>query len=157
MESSFGTLAGLNFLDLFSGSGAVGIEALSRGANLVHSVEKDDDACEVATKNFNLLKNAAGEHHLFRMSAVTFVQSSRGLAYDIIFMDPPYEISNHTIEEILQSILTHKLLTPIGMIAIERRSKGDPFTWPAPLTSEKVRSYGQGSIFYGGYSASVLS
>jgi 16S rRNA (guanine966-N2)-methyltransferase len=156
LESSFGTLEGLNFLDLFSGSGAVGVEALSRGANLVHSVEKDDDASEVAAKNFNLIKNAGGKHHLFRMSAITFVQSSRGLAYDIIFMDPPYEISNHTIEEILQSILAHKLLTPIGMVAIERRSKGDPFTWPEPLTSEKVRSYGQGSIFYGGYSASVL-
>jgi 16S rRNA (guanine966-N2)-methyltransferase len=76
--------------------------------------------------------------------------------YDIIFMDPPYGLSNREIEELLVLIIQHDLLQPKGMIAIERESKSSPFKWPLGMEEIKVRSYGQGSIFYGGYSASVL-
>jgi 16S rRNA (guanine966-N2)-methyltransferase len=75
--------------------------------------------------------------------------------YDIIFMDPPYDMSNADIEDLLDTIVVRDLLQPRGMIAIERVSKGEPFTWPARMELEKIRSYGQGSIFYGGYSATV--
>lgn len=156
LESAFGSIEGLNFLDLFAGSGAVGIEAFSRGAALVHSVEKDLIAWETVTKNFALLKGSERNFHVYKMSALSFLEISQGAAYDIIFMDPPYDVSNDVIEKMLSDIALNNFLKKNGMIAIERAAKANPFTWPEPFALEKIRSYGQGSIFYGGYSASVL-
>jgi 16S rRNA (guanine966-N2)-methyltransferase len=70
-------------------------------------------------------------------------------------MDPPYDLSNEDIEDLLDTIVVKDLLQPRGLLAIERESKGKPFAWPASMALEKIRSYGQGSIFYGGYSATV--
>jgi 16S rRNA (guanine966-N2)-methyltransferase len=157
--STFGTMEGINFLDLFAGSGAVGVEALSRGAQLVHAVEQDGVAADVARSNFALVKGAAGASHLFRMSASTFLNQeipSNPAQYDIIFMDPPYELSNDAVTDLIHSISLRDLLKSDGLIAIERATKSNPFDWPSRFSLEKIRSYGQGSIFYGGYSASVL-
>jgi len=157
--SEFSSLTGLSFLDLFAGSGAVGVEALSRGAKLVHAVESEGDMGNVAISNFQLVNSPAGSYRVFHTKAERFLESDHAnekSQYDIIFMDPPYELSNAAIEELLATILSRGLLRPHGIIAIERESKGAPFTWPTPLEEIKVRSYGQGSIYYGGYSASVL-
>lgn len=161
LESSFGSLDDLLFLDLFAGSGAVGVEALSRGARTVHAVEAEGEVGNLAIANFQLIKNPVGKYRVFHMKAFGFLQSehpirSDGSKYDIIFMDPPYNVSNEEIELLLQTIVDRDLLAPRGLIAIERETKGRPFIWPASLELEKIRSYGQGSIFYGGYSASVL-
>jgi 16S rRNA (guanine966-N2)-methyltransferase len=157
--SEFSSLEGLHFLDLFAGSGAVGVEALSRGAAIVHAVESDGDMGNIAINNFQLVKPAAGSYRVFHTKADRFLESEHATekgGYDIIFMDPPYELSNNAIEELLQTIAERGILHKSGMIAIERVSKGKPFTWPNGFEEIKVRSYGQGSIFYGGYSASVL-
>ncbi len=157
--SEFSSLAGIHFLDLFAGSAAVGVEALSRGAQIVHAVESEGDMGNVAIRNFQLVKSPAGSYRVFHTKAAHYLESDHAIAsgqYDVIFMDPPYELSNAVIEEMLATILTRKLLQPKGIIAIERESKGSAFSWPTPLEEIKVRSYGQGSIFYGGYSASVL-
>jgi len=71
-------------------------------------------------------------------------------------MDPPYDLSNEEITQLLTIIKDRNLLQPRGIITIERRSKSAAFAWPEGMECEKVRSYGQGSMFYGGYSASVL-
>ena len=160
LESEFSSLVGLTFLDLFAGSGAVGVEALSRGAAVVHSVESEGDVGAISISNFQLVKSAAGSYRVFHSKAERFLESDQAAQkdkYDIIFMDPPYEISNAAIEALLQIIVTRELLQPHGIVAIERESKSAPFTWPHPLEAIKVRSYGQGSIYYGGYSATVLS
>ena len=161
LESEFGSIAGLRFLDLFAGSGAVGVEALSRGATEVHSVEYEIQTAEIARANFELV-NGAGSHHVYRESAEKFLESgparSGESAYDIIFMDPPYDLSNAVIERLLALIIERDLLQPRGIIAIERDTKGKVFEWPqAPraISLLKVRSYGQGSIYYGAYSDTV--
>jgi 16S rRNA (guanine966-N2)-methyltransferase len=154
--SEFGSMSKLSFLDLFAGSGAVGVEALSRGVAIVHAVEKDATVAEVATRNFALVKKPVGSYQVFRASAATFIESCSGIQYDAIFMDPPYDLSNESVEAMLVAIQSKNLLNPSGLICIERASKVNPFNWPAGFVLAKVRSYGQGSIFYGGYSASVL-
>ena len=161
LESEFGTMVDLRFLDLYAGSGAVGVEALSRGAIEVHAVEYEMQTAEVARANFDLV-NGAGSHHVYRESVEKFLESAsaRGEdhAYDIIFMDPPYDVSNAVIERLLGLIIEGNLLQPRGLVAIERDTKGKVFEWPqAPRAMEqvKVRSYGQGSIYYGGYSDTV--
>jgi len=155
LESEFNSVVDLVFLDLFAGSGAVGVEALSRGAALVHAVEADAGTAEIAISNFRLLPEPARKHKVFQSRAARFLESEFPVKYDIIFMDPPYDVSNSDIEDLLETIVVRDLLQPRGLIAIERESKSKPFEWPQVMALEKIRSYGQGSIFYGGYSATV--
>lgn len=157
--SEFSSLFGLRFLDLFAGSGAVGVEALSRGAKIVHAVEDDGEIGNVAINNFKLVQSSQGKYRLFHTKVEKFLESDIACedgGYDVIFMDPPYELSNQDIESMLKTIVERSLLHPAGVIAIERESKSPSFTWPSMLTELKVRSYGQGSIYYGVHSASVL-
>ncbi|MEJ0014527.1 MAG: 16S rRNA (guanine(966)-N(2))-methyltransferase RsmD [Actinomycetota bacterium] len=159
LESEFSSIQGLHFLDLFAGSGAVGVEALSRGASVVHSVESDVAMESIALKNFQSIKLSDGMYRVFLTKSERFLLSDYAAEkgqYDIIFMDPPYELQNKFIEELIEVIQNRALLSPRGIIAIERKSKSSPFTWPHGMEEIKVRSYGLGSIFYGGYSASVL-
>ena len=154
LESEFGSMRDLAFLDLFAGSGAVCVEALSRGANLVVAVESHQPTTKIIEKNFNLVNQASGKYEVENLDVMKFVASPNN-NFDIIFIDPPYELENKSIEKILREIAVNNLLKPNGIIAIERDSKSKEFIWPAPFAQTKVRSYGQGSIYYGGYSASV--
>jgi len=156
LDSEFGSMSELNFLDLFSGSGAVGVEALSRGAANVYSVEDHQQTANVASQNFGLVKGAPGKYSVISSSAERFVTTPHQISFDIIFMDPPYEVENSVIEKLLVDIHANNLLKRNGIVAIERETKKSQFEWPGPFIQEKIRSYGQGSIFYGGYSASVL-
>ncbi len=142
LESEFSSIQDLKFLDLFAGSGAVGVEA-------------ESDVHDLAISNFQLVKNASGNYRVFQSKALRFLESDAAIMYDIIFMDPPYDVNNSAIEELLAVIDQRTLIQPRGIIAIERETKSSPFTWPAGMELLKIRSYGQGSIFYGAYSASV--
>jgi 16S rRNA (guanine966-N2)-methyltransferase len=87
LESEFTSMADLNFLDLFAGSGAVGVEALSRGAALVHAVEMDAETVDIAISNFKLLDEPSRKHKVFHSRAARFLESDFPVKYDIIFMD----------------------------------------------------------------------
>jgi 16S rRNA (guanine966-N2)-methyltransferase len=156
LDSEFGSMSELNFLDLFSGSGAVGVEALSRGAANVYSVEDHSPTAVIAAKNFELVAKSTGKFTVITSTTERFVATPHQISFDIIFMDPPYDLANSEIEKIITEINSNNLLKRNGIIAIERETKKAQFAWPQPFIEEKVRSYGQGSIFYGGYSASVL-
>jgi len=151
--STFGSLDGLHFLDLFAGSGAVGVEALSRGAGLVESVENNSVSAEVCEKNFELLKNQPdlGKFKLHKTTTFEYLNHLANKQFEIIFLDPPYEVSNTEIEKILRKIQSNNLLSKFGVIAIERDAKGAAFTWPEGLVETKIRSYGQGAIHYGSH------
>lgn len=149
--STFGSLDGLNFLDLFAGSGAVGVEALSRGAGLVESVESNPTSANVCKQNFELLSNneGIGKFKVYEKSVFEFLNHFANNSYEIIYIDPPYEATNAEVEKILKKILTLNLLSKHGIIAIERDGKSIAFTWPEGLVEQKIRSYGAGSIHYG--------
>lgn len=155
LESEFGSMNDLNFLDLFSGSGAVGVEALSRGAAKVVSVEQHQTTASIASKNFELVKGATGHFEVIAQDVRKFLSNPSEFKFDIIFIDPPYEFSNSEVEKFLKKIIANKYLNESGIVAVERESRSKEFIWPAPLQASKVRAYGQGSIYYGGYSASV--
>ena len=151
--STFGTLDGLHFLDLFAGSGAVGVEALSRGAGLVESVESNPISAEVCEKNFALLLNQPdlGKFKVHETTTFEYLNHLANKQFEIIFLDPPYEVTNLEIEKILKKIQSNNLLSKFGVIAIERDSKGAAFTWPEGFAEIKLRSYGQGAIHYGSH------
>jgi 16S rRNA (guanine966-N2)-methyltransferase len=154
--STFGTLDGLHFLDLFAGSGAVGVEALSRGAGLVESIESNSESAQVCEKNFELLLNQPnlGKFKVHQTTTFEYINHLANKQFDIIFLDPPYDVTNIEIEKILKKILSNNLLGKFGVIAIERDAKGAAFTWPNGLQEVKVRSYGQGAIHYGSHADS---
>ena len=149
--STFGTLEGLHFLDLFAGSAAVGVEALSRGAALVEAVESNSVSADTCEENFALLSSLAGigKFKVHNKTVFEFLNHTASNPYEIIYIDPPYEVANSEIEKILKKIISLDLLSKFGVIAIERDGKVKAFTWPPSLTELKVRSYGAGSIHYG--------
>jgi 16S rRNA (guanine966-N2)-methyltransferase len=151
--SEFGDFLGLHVLDLFGGSGAIALEALSRGATLVHIVEKDSDAQKTIENNFELVnKNKpAGKFHLYSMSAQRFVIDTPKEKYHIVYVDPPYDFSDAEVEEILSKLHAGSFLKDDAVIAVERTAKRSHFSWPAGFSAVRERNYGQATIFYGNY------
>lgn len=151
LESEFGDVEGISFLDLFAGSGAVAAEALSRGAVRVLAVEGDRENAEVAQSNLDMVAETSDT----RKSEVRSMTVERYLAgvdavkpFDVVFLDPPYEHSNSSIKEIVETLIQKKLLHERSLVVIERESKSG-FTWPSAMREVKVRRYGHSSMHYG--------
>lgn len=151
LTSTFSTLDGLHFLDLYAGSGAVGVEALSRGAALVDAVESNSVSAQVCEDNFALISkvDGVGKFKVHTKTVFEFLNHTASQPYEIIYIDPPYEVDNVEVEKILKKILTLGLLSKFGLVAIERDAKLKTFSWPDGLSELKVRSYGAGAIHYG--------
>lgn len=110
------------FLDLFSGSGAIGIEALSRGAEKAVFVEKDKICIDIIKKNleFTKLKPLSV---ILKDNAVSAIETlaAQSYVFDIIFMDPPYKSGLSLLS--LEAIVKNKILNKDGYIIVERSSK----------------------------------
>lgn len=151
LTSEFGEFANLRFLDLFAGSGAVGLEALSRGADLVHAVEKDDEAVKTIKANQEIISKAkpTGEFKLFAMSAQKFLTNfSEQIGYDIVFIDPPYEFGDQGVREILDLIIEKEICRSGGLVIVERSSKSPEIIWPKPLRTLRSKEYGVATLHY---------
>ena len=117
---------GGNFLDLFSGTGGIGIEALSRGADKVYLVEKAGQACAVIRNNLARLKIQDSEDiKLLRMSydAALTSLSKEGIKFDVIFMDPPYRMAEKAAKIASDIIVAEDLLTDDGIFIVEHSSE----------------------------------
>jgi 16S rRNA (guanine966-N2)-methyltransferase len=150
LESEFGSMSDLNFLDLYCGSGAVGAEALSRGAAVVYAIDNDDKATTVARQNLELLQNISGvgTYNVVTSSVGKFLEKGADLTFDVVFVDPPYDLPNNEIEKTMEALLRNGFLKPSSVIAIERDAKSRPLNWPAGLQEVKQRKYGAAMIIY---------
>jgi len=150
LTSEFGDFVGLNFLDLFAGSGAIGLEAQSRGAALVHAVEKDFGAQRTINANAEIVSAAkpVGKFHLFAMSAEHFVKDSAKVKYEIVYIDPPYDYSNFDVEKILSELSSGNFLSDDALIAVERTIRSKEPAWPFRYELARTKNYGQASIYY---------
>lgn len=150
LESEFGTIEDLNFLDLYCGSGAVSVEALSRGAAFVQAVDKEEKATSVARSNIELLANlqGVGSSSVVTMTVARFLDRTPEVKFDIVFIDPPYETSFDEIEKSLIALVENGYLKENAVIAWERDSRSKPFTWPTGLRGLKERKYGAATIYY---------
>ncbi len=149
--SDYGDFLGLNVLDLFSGSGAIGLEALSRGASVVHAVEKNESACKTISRNSDLVTKSAvaGVFHLYAMSVARFLENPPLVKYDIVYIDPPYDFSDSEIDKCLVDLCSGGFLKEDALVAVERANKSTVLKWPIGYTVLRERKYGQALIYYG--------
>lgn len=140
-----GDLTGSSFLDLFSGSGCVAIEAASRGAEPIDLVEADKGKRETIEKNLSFVKET---HHLYMMDAYRYIASCLK-TYDIIYADPPFKLEGKV--QLLEKIAASDILKDEGLFIIHYPAEEDKF-WPKEigglvLTDE--RKYGRSHLkFY---------
>ena len=147
LQSHFGDLDGLRVLDLFAGTGALGLEALSRGAAFADFVEKDAKASNTLVGNIKTL-SAGTVTRVHRGTAGQFVrnQASVAPAWDIVFLDPPYETSDDEVRELVTLLRPH--VHPDGVFVVER-PKRSRFTWPEDVEPLREKRYGETQIWYG--------
>ena len=151
LASEFGDFDGLRVLDLYAGTGAIALEALSRGAAIVHAVEKDEAASKAIADNFDSIKSAqfAGTFHLYSMGAHRFLGDKAQYQYHFIYIDPPYDVDDIDIVETLVQLRENGFLHPDALIAVERNSRTREISWPDGYEEIRVKDYGQARIFYG--------
>jgi 16S rRNA (guanine966-N2)-methyltransferase len=144
IESLLGTLVDRSFLDLYAGSGAVGLEAASRGAAPVVLVERDQRTLKVLRDNVASLGLAAVS---VRAQAVsTVLAGDPGVGFDIVFADPPYA---DPIDPVLEALVAGSWVGPDALICLERATRAEPPTWPDGIALVKSRRYGDSTLWYG--------
>ncbi|HZG04939.1 MAG TPA: 16S rRNA (guanine(966)-N(2))-methyltransferase RsmD [Streptomyces sp.] len=147
-ESLLGSLAGLRVLDLYGGSGAVGLEALSRGAAHVLLVESDARAVRTIRQNVRGVGLPGAEVRTGRAEQVV-----RGPVpeepYDLVFLDPPYAVGDDDVREILLTLRARGWLADDALATVERSTRGGEFRWPAGFEGLRSRRYGEGTLWYG--------
>jgi len=97
-------IEGSKVLDLFSGSGSLGIESISRGAGLVYFIDNSVKSIRLIRSNIRILKGVEADYRIIKKDAETFIKSFRGVIFDIIFIDPPYKIDTETMRGIFGSL-----------------------------------------------------
>ncbi|MFA3838433.1 16S rRNA (guanine(966)-N(2))-methyltransferase RsmD [Streptomyces aureus] len=143
-----GPLDGERVLDLYGGSGAVGLEALSRGAGHALLVEADARAVRTIRENVKSLGLPGAE-----VRAGKAEQIVRGPApatpYDLVFLDPPYAVPDDDLREILLTLASGGWLADEALVTVERSTRGGVFPWPDGFEALRSRRYGEGTFWYG--------
>jgi 16S rRNA (guanine966-N2)-methyltransferase len=145
--SLLGALDGARVLDLYAGSGAVGLEALSRGAAHASLVESDAKAARTIKANVAELGLLGAVVVGDRVEKV--VAGACSEPYDFVFADPPYAVTDEAVREVLERLRDNGWLAEDALIAVERESRGKDLVWPSGFDQERVRRYGEASVWYG--------
>jgi 16S rRNA (guanine966-N2)-methyltransferase len=171
VTSIMGSLAGVRMLDLYAGSGAVGLEALSRGAAHVLLVESGARAARVIGENIEAIGLAGAEVITDRVERVLGRgPGPAGGRYDIVFADPPYVLADREVSAML-SLLAGGAgaaglaargggaglaawsggawLAPGALIIVERATRSGPVRWPEGIVPDRARRYGEATLWYG--------
>jgi 16S rRNA (guanine966-N2)-methyltransferase len=143
-----GGLDGAAVLDLFAGSGAVGLESLSRGAADVLLVESDARAARVIRENISAVGLPGAQLVADRVERV-IARGPAGAPRDFVFADPPYATGDDELERILAGLLDRAWLVPGALIAVERGTRSGPLAWPAGYLGDRYRRYGEATLWYG--------
>ena len=144
-----GDLTGRSFLDLYAGSGAVGIEAASRGAAPVVLVEREARAVAAARANvaaLDLSQVQVRAESVMRFLAEPPTGFDPTSGFDIVFLDPPYA---DPVGDVLEALTVGNWLTPDSVVVVERASRDPEPGWPDGLATDRSRRYGDTTLWYG--------
>jgi 16S rRNA (guanine966-N2)-methyltransferase len=139
-------LDGARVLDLYAGSGALGLEAASRGAAEVVLVESSRVAAATIRRNVSALglpgvqvAEATVERWLAREAQTRF---------DVVLADPPYPVSDDALDEVLAALVAHGWLAEPSLVVVERARRSRAPSWPAPLEHLGERGYGETRLWF---------
>ena len=140
-------LDGAAVLDLYAGSGALGLEALSRGAATAVFVESSPAVLPVLRTNLETVGLPGGR--VLPGSVPTVVAGPAPAAFDVVLADPPYTTPDAEVLGVLGSLVDGGWLAPGAVVVVERSSRDAPFPWPTPLAGLRDRRYGEAVLRYG--------
>jgi 16S rRNA (guanine966-N2)-methyltransferase len=161
-----GGLDGARVLDLYAGSGALGLELVSRGASSAVFVERDRAAVTALRANVAALgaptaaqsartkpvDQSGGGVRLTVVAADVSTIATRSEAagpFDVVVADPPYEVSSEALIELFARLQKAQRLAPHADLVIERGKRAGEPAWPAPLEAVRTRRYGDTLLCYG--------
>jgi 16S rRNA (guanine966-N2)-methyltransferase len=148
ISSIVGPLAGARVLDLYAGSGAVGLEALSRGAEHVLLVEHGARAARVIRQNIEAIGLPGAAVIADRVERVLARGPSEG-RYDVVFADPPYALADAGVTRVLALLAEQGWLAPGALVVVERATRSGPPGWPDGFAPDRARRYGEATFWYG--------
>jgi 16S rRNA (guanine966-N2)-methyltransferase len=151
IDARIGTLAGTSVLDLYAGSGALGIEALSRGAVHVDFVESDRGAASVIRRNLDNLGAAANEYDIHTQPVERFVARRRTVRpVSLLLADPPYRIDAALFHQVLEALAGSGLIAR-GALVVYEHAADAASVWPEGFADDGFRRYGDTAVSYAVY------
>jgi 16S rRNA (guanine966-N2)-methyltransferase len=155
LDAELGTISGLRFLDLYAGSGAVGLEARSRGAGVVTVVEQDRRVARLIRDNIKTLGMSRVEVQAAAVARV--LQQPPRAPYDLVFLDPPYAVPTEEVVRNLELLRDRDWLAGGALVVVERSSRDAPVHWPEGFEEARSRRYGETMLWYGHATAGSLT
>ena len=146
----YGVLDGARVLDLYAGSGALGLEAASRGAVAVTLVDSARRAADVARRNVAAL-GLGGSVRVVGEDAGRYAASlaaAPGEPLDLVFLDPPYDLSEAALGAVLESLAAPGVLAADAVVVVERSTRSAEPSWPARLGLLARKDYGETAVYY---------
>ncbi len=140
-------LDGAAVLDLYAGSGALGLEALSRGAAQVVLVENGPRVLPVLRANVAAVGLPGAR--VVAGSVPTVVRGAPPARFDLVLADPPYAVAAAEVLGVLAALVAGEWLAPGAVVVVERSAREQPWEWPTPLTAVRDRRYGEALLRYG--------
>lgn len=139
---------GARVLDLYAGSGALGLEAASRGAASAVLVERHAAAAGIARANAAKLRAAGAdaEVSVVTRDARSWLERHAGPAFDLVFIDPPYELGNDALVGDLASLAP--LLAPEAVVVVERSTREAEPRWPDGYALDRRSGYGETVLYW---------
>jgi 16S rRNA (guanine966-N2)-methyltransferase len=145
-------LDGARVLDLYAGTGALALEAISRGAVLAHMVERDGKAAAVCVANAKSVQKAITEEDfeaetkVINKSVQSFLAAPTESNFTIVFIDPPYEIDNDEVVSNLDALLP--ILNSEAIVAVERSSRSEKPEFPSKYELVDEKNYGDTVVYW---------
>ena len=138
-------LDGCSFLDLYAGSGAVALEAASRGARPVCAVESDRRAATVIGRN----AAAAGlPVDVVQRTVEAFAARPVRTPFDVVWADPPYDVPDETVDALLAALAANGALAASCLVVVERDKRSRPPAWPDGVEALANRVYGDTALHF---------
>jgi 16S rRNA (guanine966-N2)-methyltransferase len=144
-----GTLRQARVLDLYAGSGAIGLEALSRGAERVIFVESDARAARVIRANIESVGLPGASVKTSPVARVLARGPAAEPPFDLVVADPPYAAGEDEVTAMLVALSLHGWLAPGALVAVERATRSRGVTWPPGYVPDRSRRYGEATFWYG--------
>jgi 16S rRNA (guanine966-N2)-methyltransferase len=148
LDSHLGGMPGIRLIDAYAGSGAVGLEALSRGAAAALLIESDRRAAEVIRGNLTALGLEDGRLVADRVEKVA-AEPCPEEPFDVLFLDPPYALAAATLAELITAFAEHGWLASDALVCVERAARDPEWIWPDGFAALRARAYGEGALWYG--------